>query len=292
MPVSPKPSLLVLPDGRELGYARYGAENGMPLLYLHGLPGSRLECLLIDTPAKQLGISVIAVDRPGYGASSPFTGSLADWTTDIKQLMTHLGWHQFAVMGVSGGGPCAITCADQLGSQVTRVALVAGLGPVYERSLMKNMGWVARASFFASRHAPVLLECCVGYPLAALTKLWPKGLVNILALANGQPDKRCLLRKNIKNAFSISLPACFAQGPKGALKDLKQFQQPWGIDFKDIKVSVMLWHGNRDSVVPLGHSEYLARQLSNAHLVSTPDEGHFSLPLLHMQELLSDFFGL
>ena len=282
-------NILTLSDGRQLGYARYGAKNGTPLLYLHGLPGSRFECRLIDTPAKQLGISVIAVDRPGYGASSPLTASLTAWTADIEQLATHLGWRQFAVMGVSGGGPCALACAYHLSERVTHVALIAGLGPVYERTLLRNMGWVARVSFFASRRAPKLLEFFIGHPLTVLARLKPGLLVNILATVNGQPDKQCLLREDIKNAFSANLTACFTQGSNGALQDLKQFQQPWGVDFKGITVAVTLWHGTRDSVVPLSHSEYLARQLPNSHLVRVPGEGHFSLPLLHMQQLLAEF---
>ena len=40
LPASPENSLLTLSDGRQLGYTRYGVENGTPLLYLHGLPGS------------------------------------------------------------------------------------------------------------------------------------------------------------------------------------------------------------------------------------------------------------
>ena len=35
--------ICTLSDGRDLGYAQYGDENGAQIFYLHGLPGSRLE---------------------------------------------------------------------------------------------------------------------------------------------------------------------------------------------------------------------------------------------------------
>ena len=34
---------LRLDDGRALGYAEYGQPDGAPIVYLHGMPGSRLD---------------------------------------------------------------------------------------------------------------------------------------------------------------------------------------------------------------------------------------------------------
>ena len=289
---SPEASILALSDGRQLSYKKYGAVNGTPLLYLHGLPGSRLECQLIDQPARHLSISVVAVDRPGYGSTTALTSdSLLAWTADIDQLATHLGWPQFAIIGFSGGAPCALTCAYQLAERVTRVALIAGLGPIYEPVLLHDMGPVARTSFFMARHAPKLLEFIVGFPLTMLARYKPQLLINTLAVINGQPDKRSLQRKDNYNAFLHSLPVCFAQGAKGAMQDLKIFQQQWEVPFGDINMPVWLWHGDRDKVVPIQHSECLARLLGNSRFICVPGEGHFSLPLLHMQRLLSDFMA-
>jgi len=292
LPAGPETRILTLSDGRQLGYARYGCENGTPLLYLHGLPGSRLECQLIDKPARQLGISVVAVDRPGYGATTPINSkSLPYWTTDIEQLTAHLGWPQFAIIGFSGGAPCALSCAYQLAGHVTRVALIGGLGPVYEPPLLHSMSLLARMSFFMAQRAPGLLDLVLGRPLTMLSRHTPALLINTLAALNGQPDKRCLLREENYNAFLRSLPACFSQGARGTLQDLKQFRQPWAVPFASITIPVRLWHGECDKVVPLEHSEHLAERLGNARLTCMPGEGHFSLPLQHMQHLLADFMA-
>ena len=289
-PATPQASMLTLSDSRRLAYVRYGADNGTPVLYLHGLPGSRLECQLIEKPARDLGISVIAIDRPGYGATTPLTShSLLTWTADVEQLADHLGWSQFAIIGYSGGGPCALACAHHLAGRVSRVALIAPLGPVYERPMMLGMGHLARASFFMARRAPGILKLVAGYPLTLLAQRRPRLLIDILAVLNGQPDRACLQHPQAYHAFSRSLPICFAQGSRGALDDLRRFQQPWAVPFEKITVPVRLWHGDRDRVVPIGHSERLAERLANADLEAMPGEGHFSLPLLHMQSLLYDF---
>ena len=53
---SPPPlRLLTLPDGRRLACAEFGDPNGVPVLALHGTPGSRLMFALADKAAQDEG---------------------------------------------------------------------------------------------------------------------------------------------------------------------------------------------------------------------------------------------
>ncbi|MBC7778510.1 MAG: alpha/beta fold hydrolase, partial [Proteobacteria bacterium] len=73
-----------LPDGRRLTYAQYGDPAGVPVLYCHGFPGSRLEARQTDAVARRLGVRVIAFDRPGYGGSDfQPRRRLLDWPNDV-----------------------------------------------------------------------------------------------------------------------------------------------------------------------------------------------------------------
>jgi hypothetical protein len=112
-PMNASHGQIQLDDGRRLGYAEYGDPKGKPMLYCHGLPASRLEAAFCDTAAKQLGIRIVAVDRPGYGLSDFQAQRLmSGWPDDVLQLTGILGIERFAVMGVSGGGPYALACAS------------------------------------------------------------------------------------------------------------------------------------------------------------------------------------
>lgn len=92
-------STIVLPDGRELGYAEYGSPTGHPIIYLHGLPGSRIEGVHFHDKALRLGARIIAVDRPGMGWSSPSPGrKLLDFTEDLKYLISHLKLESYSVL--------------------------------------------------------------------------------------------------------------------------------------------------------------------------------------------------
>src|SRR5512141_2763064 len=58
-----------LSGGRLLGYAEYGDPAGAPVFYFHGWPSSRLEGRAAHAPALNLGLRLVAPERPGYGLS-------------------------------------------------------------------------------------------------------------------------------------------------------------------------------------------------------------------------------
>ena len=84
-----------LRDGRWLGYSESGDPHGVPVLFFHGFGTTRVVCPP-DGPARNLGVRLIAVDRPGIGLSTPLPGRrLLDWPTTSASLPTRLGIEQF-----------------------------------------------------------------------------------------------------------------------------------------------------------------------------------------------------
>ena len=120
----------MLPTGRRLAWAEFGAAAGVPIIYCHGFPGSRLEPAFADRTASSVGARLIAIDRPGFGASDACPGrTILGWPDDVRDLADHLELDAFRVLGVSGGAPYALACAYRLEPRVHSVALVSGLGP-------------------------------------------------------------------------------------------------------------------------------------------------------------------
>jgi len=83
-----KENHLLLPDGRRLAYAEFGRPDGVPVLYFHGAPASRLEPLLIgDAVLSRAGLRVICPDRPGMGGSDFQPGrGFTEWPVDVLVL--------------------------------------------------------------------------------------------------------------------------------------------------------------------------------------------------------------
>ena len=97
-----------LPDGRSLCWCTFGnpsASTGRTVLYFHGYLSSRLEAAILHEDAEELGVSIIAFDRPGYGRSSTDSArSYASVAQDAIHLLDELipSSEQVVLMGVSG----------------------------------------------------------------------------------------------------------------------------------------------------------------------------------------------
>ena len=117
---SPPPlRLLKLTDGRRLACAEFGDPNGLPVIALHGTPGSRLMYAVANTAAWERGIRLIAPDRPGYGLSDcRQSDSLVSAVEDLRIVADAYELERFAVIGVSGGAPYAVAVAAAMPDRV------------------------------------------------------------------------------------------------------------------------------------------------------------------------------
>jgi len=122
---------ILLEDGRQLGYAEYGPPAGRPLIWLHGSPGARRQIApRAHELARERGVRIIAVERPGIGASTPHVyDSLLGFAADVAELCRALEIERFSVAGLSGGGPYALACAHAMPERVVSVAVLGGLAP-------------------------------------------------------------------------------------------------------------------------------------------------------------------
>ncbi len=281
-----------LPDGRRLGYAEYGLEGGEPIFYFHGLPASRLEAAVMDPVACRRGVHVVSVDRPGFGLSdrAPLR-SLSSFAEDIAALASQLGIERFGVLGVSAGGPYALACAHRIPARLTAVGIVGSLGPVYEDWAAAGMRWHARLAVRCARRTPWLLWPVHGLMVGNFMRFCPGLTHRIVVAAAPVADSRVLQRPEIRARLIASVREALRQGPGGALQDLVLLARPWGFRLQDISFPIDLWHGEDDLVVPAEHSRHHASTLPKSRMHFLPAEGHFSLPIEHMDEILGVLIG-
>jgi len=281
-----------LVDGRRLGWAEFGDPQGLPLFYFHGFPASRLEAKLIEAAAVRNGIRVIAPDRPGYGNSDFQPGRrLLDWPCDVEAVADRLSIDRFMVLGASGGGPYALACAHAIAPRLHAVGLVCGLGPVYEPWARSAMPWPARLGFGTARRSKSLLRLVYGGLTTWVIKQRPETLRRLLTSSAPEADSSVLRQPEISQILFDSAREALRQGPEGALWDFIAYAHPWGFKPQDIRPHVQLWHGEADALVPAAHGRYFATTLPNAAAKFLPGEGHFSLPIKHMDRILRGLAG-
>lgn len=275
---------ITLPDGRELGYARFGKRDGAPVIFNHGFPASRLEGELWSEAAGHAGVSLIAPDRPGFGLSSfrP-ERTILDWPEDVAALAAALQLDRFWIVGGSAGCPYALACTHRLRERVLGAALVAGLGPTTEKAATRQMGAVARAAFALARHAPPVFRLVFG-GLGKLVARRPA--LNFSLNEATPPDQEMLAQPEIRAIIEASIREAFHAGTAGAVHELALLARPWGFGIDEITTPVCLWHGTNDGVTPHAMSEFLAGRAPNAELRLVAGEGHLSLPVRHGAEIL------
>ncbi len=274
-----------LNDGRTLGYAEYGDSAGVPVFYFHGFPASRLEGRLPADAAAEKGVRLIAPDRPGFGLSDfASERTILDWPADVEQLADYLGLENFAILGVSGGGPYALACALRLAGRISATALVAPLGPVAEGAGRAEMNLFARMSFSLARNHPSLYTILYGKVLIPLLRRRPTTILSLLQPSAA--DKPVVERPEVCAQMEVSILEAFRRGGRGALHELGLYARPWGFALHDVTAPVHLWQGDQDGTVPLSMGKYIAEKLPDCRARFLSGEGHFSLAIDHA----CDFF--
>ncbi|MGD9410131.1 MAG: alpha/beta hydrolase [Thiohalocapsa sp.] len=283
------PQFVQLPDGRRLAYATYGTAAGVPVLYFHGFPSSRREARLMHGDAVASGARIIAPDRPGYGESDNAPGrTLADWAEDCERLADALELKHFAVVGVSGGGPYALACAQHMPHRLIACTLVCPLGAIYLNDLLAQMNPAARASLLPGRQPAWLADLIYGAPTTAVLARWPDLVEKVRHIAAPAADRAVLAEGDTARILNQTIADAMQNGAPGARRDLTLYTHDWGLDLAEISMPIRIWHGTADGTVPISHARWLAGQLPDAHLIELPGEGHYSVPIRYARQILTD----
>lgn len=282
---------LTLPDGRRLGYLELGSATGEPVFYCHGFPASRLEARLLEAASLRHGVRLIASDRPGYGLSDFQHGRrIGDWPGDVKALADALGLGRFAVLGVSGGAPYAVACAALLPDRASAAGIVGGLGNLDKQEELAQFNPFARFSFALARQAPALSRSFIR-ALALLLRDRPRWTLKLLASELPLPDREVLSDPAVFAAIADSLHEALRQGGRGAAHDLFLYTRSWDVAPESIRVPFHVWHGEQDTTVPVAMGRRLAAAIPGCRARYYADEGHFSLPVRRMDEVLTALLG-
>jgi pimeloyl-ACP methyl ester carboxylesterase len=265
-----------LSDGRSLGFQCLGDEDGSPLFFFHGTPGSRLVLSQHDLLAQVPGVRLIVPERPGYGISDPKPGRvLLDWPDDVAELADYLSLNTFAVAGGSGGGPHALACAYRLVQRVTMALVFSSPAPAAFHGATRGMSSGNRLGLLLTRYAPWLVRRMMRHTVALFERN-PEGFLAAMAKQMAPPDRELLQGESFREAIIRDLRESLRQGSDGQAVDsaLAMTNRDWGFDLQDISVPVFLWHGEEDALVSIHMAKYLAREIPRCDARMVPGAGH------------------
>jgi pimeloyl-ACP methyl ester carboxylesterase len=271
-------------DGSAIAVEVVGERDAAPVLFCHGLADSRLSACWFGQAASELGLRVIAPDRPGIGGSDPHRLSrVADWVEDATLILDALRVDAAALLGVSGGAPFAAACAAALAGRVRSLTLVSPLGPPGWPT--HGMASGERMSLVLAGRAPAFCGWSMGL-LGALARYRPQAFFWLAGTAMPDIDNRALEQPGARESFLTNYAEAFRRGSWGVAQDLRVLTRPWGYDLGSITVPATIHHGDADTTVPLQHARLFAQAIPGARLQIHRGHGHFSI-LAAARELLA-----
>lgn len=271
-----------LPDDRKVSFAEYGDPYGRPVVWLHGTPGGRRQIPQEGrVAAEETGVRLIAVDRPGVGRSTPHLyDNVLDFAVDLDYVADVLGIGDFAMIGLSGGGPYLLGAAYALAPRVKAAAVLGGVAPSVGRDAADG-GVVA----LTARFQPLLtrfrvpLAVAVGSLVSALRPLGTPALITY-ALLQPEGDRRVLNRPEFRAMFLDDIFNRGNRGLRAPIYDIVLFGREWGFSVRDVKIPIRWWHGDADHIIPFRHGQHMVSLLPDAELFVLPGESHLgSLPV-------------
>jgi pimeloyl-ACP methyl ester carboxylesterase len=277
-----------LAGGVRWSFREVGSTSGRAVLYLHGTPSSRMEAGgQLSEVAATLGLRILAPDRPGHGGTSFVRYDVRGYPEHIARFLDMLEVSEVGVIGVSGGGRYACACAAYLGPRVTRTALVASTAPSDLEGVRATWSNGDRQLYGLAVRAPWLLRPY----LAVVARRIRRDPRRILELFSDLPpeDEAALDRPEVRELLAATMTEAFRQGTRGAVHDIGLEARPWDVDLAAIETPVDVWHGDKDTLVPVAQGEALARAIPTATLRRLPEEGHISLRVDHIAAILEAF---
>ena len=275
-PLRGEDRLIRLSDGRQLGYSESGDMRGRAVLFFHGFGTTRVICPPANT-AEELGIRLIAVDRPGIGLSEPKPGRrMLDWPADVGELADKLGLDDFSIVGWSGGGPYALACGYALGSRVSSVALVSSPAPLAGAGKPGYLRRFDRNAVRAADRAPWVIRVALWHwgrgQRRDAAQFFERSVAEMCAA-----DQEVLTDPALRGRMIANSAELYRQGGRGMYDEALVLARPWGFDLGALTIPVHIWQGEQDGTVPIEMAHYLLRAIPDARSHMFPDEGHHLL---------------
>ena len=260
-----------------------GDPDGVPVLYLHGTPDSRLSRHPDDGVAAATGVRLLALDRPGYGGSDPLPPGTGDgWpavaAADMVAVLDALGIERCGVLAWSGGALAGVAVAALAPERVSALAVVAGLVPrqAYDDPDVRAAG---ASRLDTIELADSLPPGTLGEAIAPLLAPYP---CDRALAADHQAEQRDAASAaelaaipGAAERLADGLVEAVRRGLAGVAADVEAQARPLAVDLAAVRAPVRLAYGAADTVTPPAFGRWYAALLPGASLEVVDGAAHY-----------------
>lgn len=117
----------------------------------------------------------------------------------------------------------------------------------------------------------------------------PAGLIKELSSLLPEVDRKAILEsKSVGEDLVQSFRESLKNSVDGWVDDDLAFTRPWGFAFSEIKVPVIVYHGEEDMMAPFAHGKWLVEHLPKEQVrpYLLQGEGHISVAHNYLDAML------
>lgn len=261
-----------------MGFSEWGPQEGAVVLFSPGAGTSSFLGFGADV-LDELGVRLVAIDRPGLGASDPDPDrTLESFARDVGALVRGRALRAPRMVGFSQGAPFALACAAA--GVVTRLAIVSGTDEL------------ASGRFAGSLPAELtdlvqLAESDPDRAEALFRTMTAERLHHMVSSMSSPVDRAVYEQPAFDAAYRRALDEGFARGAAGYARDTLLAMRRWNLPLERITVPVDLWYGREDTS-PVHSPDFgasLAERIPSARRELREDAGA-ALLWTHAREIL------
>lgn len=284
---------LTLRNGLVASWYEFGDPAGRPLFFFHGWPGSGAQGLFLHEMGLKHGVRIISPERPGFGEASPQPGrTFTDWPEVVEQIADFLGLGKFHIMGMSGGGPYALVCGWAMPQRLNGVCVCCGAVPTHTPEARRGLHPAYRFMLRLNDSSPGIILLILR-TIALISRIpmpwWFMRLMMKLFL--NDRDSMAMGNRPLFRLFEPSYLNAMKSGGNALFDDGLPYSKPWPFPVEEINVPVRHWHGTVDENFHFDQAKQLAARIPTATFFER-EEGHYSLPLMHAEEMLLDLMAM
>jgi pimeloyl-ACP methyl ester carboxylesterase len=259
-------------DGRVLQGWLGGDPDGPLVAVMHGCPDTRHVAMGGEAAAREAGVRLLCVNRPGYGVSTPHASSHATVADDLADVATGLGHERFAVLGMSVGGGYAVACAARHPARVGALGLVATQAPGGRTEPVESLVAEIEPEFLAWRSTVDPEDP----DDASLTARW---------LTMLPPPDAALVAARGPAAVAASVREALVS-PIGYLRDAALMSRPWEHGPEEVRCRVSAWFGEDDDRASAAAAAGLLGGFAAVEVTVRPATSHLATLVGHWSEVL------
>jgi pimeloyl-ACP methyl ester carboxylesterase len=213
---------------------------------------------------------------------------------DTAAVAATLGLDEYAVFGLSGGGPFAVATAVADPGHVRALGVVGGMGPwrLLEDSSRDPEGSKCLALLDAGDVAGAW-DCMrrdVDRAYGRLIALDDAARVDTF-LAGIADGSRLMEDEGYRAIWADNLRVVLANGDGSAFDNLA-WGASWDVDPRDVVAPTLLWYGELDTPCPPAHGRWYADLIANSELVILPGDGHLDVIDGHWPDVLTRLLAI